>query len=194
MIGRFQIFWVDEKRRIRMKTARVSLSESRDSDSVSLLISIMVRFPQIGTVKIDSKKQVLWLNFMLTQSVTAEEIETFQLQMINSLRAYHHITKQAPTVCRIETKQPYERFCLMSIGRDLSSLTKDELSLIITLLSEHFRDRILLDESEFIAEVIDEFGIPDDFIDSILESVKYQPTPKNLTALRENGRVLVFSK
>ena len=84
-----------------MKTARVSLSESRDSDSVSLLISIMVRFPQIGTVKIDSKKQVLWLNFMLTQSVTAEEIETFQLQMINSLRAYHHITKQAPTVCRI---------------------------------------------------------------------------------------------
>ena len=177
-----------------MKTARVSLSESRDSDSVSLLISIMVRFPQIGTVKIDSKKQVLWLNFMLAQSVTAEEIENFQQQMINSLRAYHHITRQSPTVCRLETKQPYERFCLMSIGRDLSSLTKDELSLIITLLSEHFRDRILLDESEFIAEVIDEFGIPDDFIDSILESVKYQPTPKNLTALRENGRVLVFSK
>ena len=114
--------------------------------------------------------------------------------MSNSLRGYHHITRQSPTVCRIEAKQPYERFCLMSIGRDLSSLTKDELSLIITLLSEHFRDRILLDESEFIAEVIDEFGIPDDFIDSILESVKYQPTPKNLTALRENGRVLVFSK
>ena len=74
-----------------MKTARVSLSESRDSDIVSLLISILVRFPQIGTVKIDSKKQVLWLNFMLSQSVTAEEIQNFEQQLINTLRAYYHI-------------------------------------------------------------------------------------------------------
>ena len=177
-----------------MKTARVSLSESRDSDSVSLLISILVRFPQIGTVKIDSKKQVLWLNFMLAQSVTAEEIQTFEQQLINTLRAYHHIARQSPTVCRIETKQPYERFNLVSIGRDLASMTRGELSLLITLLSEQFTDRILFDETEYVAEMIDEFGFPDDFIDSILENVKFQPTPKNLTALRENGRVLVFRK
>ena len=177
-----------------MKTARVSLSESRDSDSVSLLISILVRFPQIGTVKIDSKKQVLWLNFMLSQSVTAEEIQNFEQQLINTLRAYYHIAGQSPEVCRIEIKQPYERFTLMSIGRDLASLSRGELSLLITLLSEHFKDRILLDETEYVAEMIDEFGFPDDFIDSILENVKFQPTPKNLTALRENGRVLVFRK
>ena len=82
----------------------------------------------------------------------------------------------------------------MSIGRDLASLSRGELSLLITLLSEHFKDRILLDETEYVAEMIDEFGFPDDFIDSILENVKFQPTPKNLTALRENGRVLVFRK
>ena len=82
----------------------------------------------------------------------------------------------------------------MSIRRDLASLSRGELSLLITLLSEHFKDRILLDETEYVAEMIDEFGFPDDFIDSILENVKFQPTPKNLTALRENGRVLVFRK
>lgn len=177
-----------------MKTSRVSLSESRDSDSVSLLISILVRFPQIGTVKIDSKKQVLWLNFMLAQAVNVEEIETFEQQTMKSLSAYHHVTGQTPEVCQITTKHPYERFCLLSIGRDLSSLTRGELSLIITLLSEHFKDRILLDESEEVTEMMDEFGFPDEFIDSMLENVRFSHTPKNLTALRENGRVMVFSK
>ena len=177
-----------------MKMSRVSLSESRSSDRVSLLISILVRFPQIGTVKIDSKKQVLWLNFMLAQSVPTDEIEKFQQQIMDTLGAYQHITGQTPTVFQIETKQPYEKFCLLSIGRDLASLTRGELSLIITLLSEHFKDRILLDESDFVPDMVDEFGFPDDFIDSMLENVKFSRTPKNLTALRENGRVLVFSK
>jgi hypothetical protein len=177
-----------------MKTSRVSLSESRSSDSVSLLISILVRFPQIGTVKIDSKKQVLWLNFMLAQSVVAEEIDNFQQQTLAALGAYHYITGQTATVFQIETKQPYEKFCLLSIGRDLASVTRGELSLLITLLSEHFKDRIILDDSEFMADMFDEFSFPDDFIDSMLENVKFHRTAKNLTALRENGRVLVFSK
>ena len=177
-----------------MKTSRVSLSESRSSDSVSLLISILVRFPQIGTVKIDSKKQVLWLNFMLAQSVVAEEIDKFQQQTLAALGAYHHITGQTATVFQIETKQPYEKFCLLSIGRDLASVTRGELSLLITLLSEHFKDRIIFDDSEFMPDMFDEFSFPDDFIDSMLENVKFHHTAKNLTALRENGRVLVFSK
>jgi hypothetical protein len=145
-------------------------------------------------VKIDSKKQVLWLNFMLAQSVIAEEIEKFQQQTLDTLGAYHHITGQTPTVFQIETKQPYEKFCLLSIGRDLASVTRGELTLLITLLSEHFKDRIILDESEYMPDMFDEFNFPDDFIDSMLENVKFQRTSKNLTALRENGRVLVFSK
>ena len=177
-----------------MKTTRVGLSESRSSDSVSLLISILVRFPQIGTVKIDSKKQVLWLNFMLAQSVVAEEIDKFQQQTLAALGAYHHITGQTATVFQIETKQPYEKFCLLSIGRDLASVTRGELTLLITLLSEHFKDRIILVDSEYMPDMFDEFSFPDDFIDSMLENVKFQRTAKNLTALRENGRVLVFSK
>ena len=78
--------------------------------------------------------------------------------------------------------------------QDLASVTRGELTLLITLLSEHFKDRIILDESEYMPDMFDEFSFPDDFIDSMLENVKFQRTAKNLTALRENGRVLVFSK
>lgn len=177
-----------------MKMSRVSLSESRSSDSVSLLISILVRFPQIGTVKIDSKKQVLWLNFMLSQSVELAEIEEFQKKTADILQAYHSIVGLKPSFLRIDTQQPYEKFCLLSIGRDIASLSRGELSLIITTLSESFKDKLIMDEFSFEPEMFDDFGFPDDLIDSMLENMKFQRTSKNLTALRENGRVLVFSK
>ncbi len=177
-----------------MKMSRVSLSESRSSDSVSLLISILVRFPQIGTVKIDSKKQVLWLNFMLSQAVESEEIARFQKQTIEILQAYHHITGLVPTCLQIDAQHPYEKFCLLSIGRDIASLTRGELSLIITALSDNFKDKLMMDESSFEPELFDDFGFPDDLIDSMLENMKFQRIVKSLTALRENGRVLVFSK
>jgi hypothetical protein len=161
---------------------------------VSLLVSILVRFPQIGTVKIDSKKQVLWLNFMLSQSVEPGEIEKFQKQTMDILQAYHHITGLDPKFLRIDTQQPYERFCLLSIGRDIGSLTRGELSLIITSLTDSFTNKLIMDEPGFEPELFEDFGFPDDLIDSMLENMKFQRTSKSLTALRENGRVLVFSK
>jgi hypothetical protein len=41
---------------------------------------------------------------------------------------------------------------------------------------------------------MDDPSFPDDFIDSMLENVRFQRSAKSLTALRENGRVLVFNK
>ena len=52
-------------------------ADPRSSDGVSLLISILVRFPQIGTIQFDSKHGLLSLNFMLSQTVSAEDIESF---------------------------------------------------------------------------------------------------------------------
>ena len=39
-------------------------SDTRSSDGVSLLISLLMRFPQIGTLQFDSKHRLLTMNFM----------------------------------------------------------------------------------------------------------------------------------
>ena len=51
-----------------------------------------------------------------------------------------------------------------------------------------------MDDSEFIPDFMDELDFPDELIDNMFETVRAQRAAKNLTALRENGRVLVFSK
>ncbi len=169
-------------------------ADPRSSDGVSLLISILVRFPQIGTIQFDSKHGILSLNFMLSQTVSTEDIESFQKTIASHLKAYHYITGKEPSCVKIETKQPYEKFCMLSIVRDIASLSKGEIILLSTLLVEKFHDCLILDDSEFVPDFMDEIDFPEDLIDNMFDTVRAQRAAKNLTALRENGRVLVFSK
>jgi hypothetical protein len=169
-------------------------ADGRHSDGVSLLISILVRFPQIGTVQFDSKQKLLSLNFMLAQTVTTDELDSFQKNMAANIKAYHYITGKEPSYVKIETKQPYEKFCMLSIIRDIASISKGEINLLSTLLVEKFHDCLILDDSEFVPDFMDELDFPEDLIDNMFDTVRTQRAAKNLTALRENGRVLVFSK
>lgn len=177
-----------------LKIPKYNAPEERSSDGVSLLISLLVRFPQIGTIQFESKSRHLRLNFMLSQSVFPADIEAFQTKIAANLKAYHHITGMNPTCVNIENKQPYEKFCMLSIVRDLASLSKGELALIISLLVERFHETLIIDDPDFLPDFMDDPVFPDDFIDGMLENVKFQRSAKSLTALRENGRVLVFNK
>ncbi len=169
-------------------------ADPRTSDGVSLLISILVRFPQIGTIQFDSKRRLLSLNFMLSQTVSPADLDAFQESIAVHLKAYHYITGKAPACLKIETKQPYDKFCMLSIVRDLATLSKGEINLISTLLEEKFHDCLILDDSESVPDFMDELDFPEELIDNMFETVRTQRTAKSLTALRENGRVLVFSK
>jgi len=176
------------------RVPKSNTTDERSSDGVSLLISILVRFPQIGTIHFESKDRILRLNFMLARSVPAEEIKEFQTKLAEHIKAYHHVTGRKPTCVKIEAKQPYEKFCIFSLLRDLASLSKGELSLLISMITERFHDSLIIDDQDSLPDFMDDSGFPDDFIDSMLENVRFQRTGKNLTAMRENGRVLVFNK
>ena len=173
---------------------KANTADERSSDGVSLLISILVRFPQIGTIHFESKNRILRLNFMLSRSIPSEEIKEIQARMADHIKAYHHVTGRNPTCVKFDCKQPYEKFCVFSLFRDLASLSKGELSLLITLITERFQDCLIIDDQDSLPDFMDDPGFPDDFIDSMLENVRFQRTAKNLTAMRENGRVLVFNK
>ena len=75
---------------------KANTAEERSSDGVSLLISILVRFPQIGTIHFESKNRILRLNFMLARSLSPAEISEVQTKMAEHIKAYHHVTGRKP--------------------------------------------------------------------------------------------------
>lgn len=176
-----------------MKKSKINLSETRNSDSANLLISILIRFPQIGTVKLDSKKGLIGFDFMLSNEVAETELELYKEKLLQMLNAYHFVTQFKPSNIQLELRNLFKNYKFLSIRRDLASLSRGELSLIITSLADTFSARLLMDETGGIPDSFDEFGFPDELIDSMLENLRINKTSKNLTAMRENGRVLVFS-
>ena len=83
---------------------------------------------------------------------------------------------------------------MLSIVRDIATLSKGEINLLSTLLAENFRECLILDGSEFAPEFVDDVEFPDEMIDSMFEVVRAQRAVSSLTAMRENGQVLVFKK
>lgn len=177
-----------------MKMLKMNSSESSNSDSASLLISILLRFPQIGTVKLNSKQKTIWFDFMLSQDVKEPEIDLFREKLLKLLNAYHYVIQLKPSLIRLELRRLLENYTLISVGRDVASLSRGEISLIISSLNEEFAARLITDEASGTNDSFDELGLPDELIDSMLENLRINRAFKNLTALRENGRVLIFNK
>lgn len=170
------------------------IADPRSSDGVSLLISILVRFPLVGTVQFDSKQRRISLNFMLSHTLPPEELESCRQDIMACIKAYHFVTGKKPSHVDIRTQHPYDKFCLLTVERDLGSISKGEITLLSTVLDQKFHDHLILDDSEYIPDFVDDLEFPDDLIDNMFETVRAQKSARNLTALRENGRVLVFSK
>ncbi|NMC33183.1 MAG: hypothetical protein GYA36_12120 [Veillonellaceae bacterium] len=169
-------------------------TDSRSADGVSLLISILMRFPQIGTIQFDSKYRLLTLNFMLAQTVSSTDLAAVRNSIATHLKAYHFIVGQTPLCLKISTKQPYEKFCMLSIVRDIATLSNGEINLLSTLLAENFRECLILDDLEYTADFVEDADFPDEMIDTMFEVVRAQRAVSSLTAMRENGQVLVFKR
>lgn len=176
------------------KATKVNIADERGSDGVSLLISILVRFPQIGTINYESKNRIMRLNFIVARAVSDEDQIALAQKLASHIKAYHYVTSQQPTCMKFECSHQYQQFYCISLERDLSSLSKGELDLVISLLSERFGEDLVIEDRESLPDFMDEPGFPEDLIDSMMEAVRTQRAAKNLTAMRENGRVLVFNK
>ncbi|MPM18156.1 hypothetical protein SDC9_64562 [bioreactor metagenome] len=162
------------------------------SDGVNLLISILVRYPEIGTIKFEPKQNSLKLTFMLSNLSIQSDLVEFKQLLIDSITAYHILETSNIEITEIEFST-YENMTMMNIIRDVHSLSKAEIALIITLLRNKFQDRLVIDYNDSMLE--EDLVMQEEVIENMLESMKKQYLGNNnLIGIREDGRVLVFNK
>lgn len=166
--------------------------DDRTSDGVNLLITILMRFPQIGTVHFDPKNRTLQMTFILSLNMSDDEFAPIMKKSMDCLSAYHRLIDRKPSMLSLDYKSSLP-FSIFSITRDLFSVTRGEISLIINLLSEEFPDHLVIENPVGI-EIPEDIGMTDEWIDNMIENVRQQRSKKHLTAFREDGRVLVFNK
>lgn len=161
------------------------------SDSIGLLISILVRYPEVGTINYEPRDQVLRFTFMLAQPVAVEQVQEFEKMFRKSLEVYNYLEDREPRVINLHHTWN-DQLMSLEVQRDVATLSRDEINLIMALVREEFGTSLVVENNDEVQE--EELILQEELIDHMLESVKGTASERQLIAFREEGRVMVFNK
>ena len=164
----------------------------RASDGADLLLSILLRFPEVASITFKPSGNILEFIFLIAGVSQEENPEQVKVFLINSINAYHQLEGWLPAHVKIDINF-HEQAAFVTIARDAGTLSQGELSLIIALLKDRYGASLVVDGNTMAPEGEDIFA-QDEAIDDMLEDLKSQFPCKGLVGFREDGRVFVYNK
>jgi hypothetical protein len=110
---------------------------------------------------------------------------------MDSIAAYHSLEgiMGASSIVRSST---CDHVAMLTLRRDVSTLSRGEIALVIALLRENLQGRLVADENDAILE--EDLLVQEEVIGDMLESMKKTRSSNGLIGIREDGKVLVFNK
>lgn len=160
-------------------------------DGVNLLVSMLVRYPEISSLAYEPKNNVLTLKFIISPIEDKEAIFLKIDLLEESLAAFYGLMKLRPLLAKISIAIE-DKLAVLSIERDVATITRNEVVLLVTLLREQMQGLLLSDlPSEQSGE---DNGFQEELIENMLKSIESNYHGQGLLGIREEGRVLVFNK
>ncbi len=161
------------------------------TDGVGLLISLLVRYPEVASINFEPDQQVIKFKFFVAKTMCDDEMALFEKQMTDSIEVFHKL-RGKPVKLSVVRYQHFDNYTMIEIRRDVETLVREEIDLIITLFWQNFKNSLVQDDNGNVYE--EDIILQEEIIDHMLEIVKDCTVDKKLFAFREEGRVLVFNK
>jgi len=159
------------------------------SDSVSLLISMLVRYPEISSICCEPNTKEIKFTFLLNDN--ENNINEFS-KLINKCLSTLFYLKKGEVINPFNIKySTCGKLTVLDIYRKLDNLSAQELNLIISLTQDYFKDSLVVEVEELTKE--DQL-FQEDLIGAMLDNLGHELTNQKLFAFREEGRVMVFNK
>ncbi|MFZ5646282.1 MAG: hypothetical protein ACOY30_01540 [Bacillota bacterium] len=161
------------------------------TDSVGLLISILVRYPEVATINFDPVKKALKFTFIASKILGAAEMDSIRRILLESIEALNKLDGKTARMSLVD-RQDCDPYTMIEIQRDVETLVQEEIALIVALFQQYFENCLITDEGHSLYG--DELLAQEEVIERMLESVRGFAGNRMLFAYREEGRVLVFNK
>ena len=161
------------------------------SNSMSLIAFLLVRYPEIGSVRFDPEQKTLLFSFVLVKSLTDEELNPFREQLLLSLNNLTMLQERESGITEIN-HAGYDNLTFLEIVRDIETLSQEEIALITGVIHQFFEDYLMLDQEDSLQE--EDTVLQEEMIEHMLEDLKDSRQEKRLIGFREEGRVLVFNR
>lgn len=171
--------------------SRIQQDDIRLSHGVSLLISILVRFPEIATIKFDALHDLIIFRLMIKRIPNKKILFSLKEQIISCIKTYNLLLEQKEQYIDISFEE-CEQIVIFTITRDVKSISRGEIAVVIAILHDALKDIIICDTNETLQE--EDLIIQEELIDNMLDRVTKEVNKPSLIGIREDGKVLVFNK
>ena len=161
-------------------------ASERSLDSVQLVASMLLCFPELSKVRFMADLSGVKLFFNLPPDMDSYEVSSKLVNIEESLKLYCELEG-------IENARPMgavaENGATLYI--DLECLTRGSISLVVELMREYFGEKLLCEAApEADAELV---GMQMDLIDPRIDFLRDNRAEESLVGIREGGKVMVFA-
>ncbi|MGI6145366.1 MAG: hypothetical protein GX092_02515 [Clostridia bacterium] len=170
---------------------KTALTED-EKDSIGLLTSLLVRYPELCSINYYPYENSLKMGFILQGNIPESALKEYSEELSLCIRTYLYFEKR-DCLQHLEINFEHEpNLTRLLITRDTKSLMPKEISLMINLLKAKFTNLLICDECSVFVE--EDLLLQDDYIKCMLDTLQARKLNNELIALREDGRVLVFKQ
>ena len=163
--------------------------KSQLNDSIELMVSILVRYPEINTIKTDPKAKEITFSFLVREELSQEKFKTLKEKLNNNLEALLFLENKESGTLRFNLESHAE-CSYVEISRDFGSVGQRELSLLTQLIKDEFGDKLLIESNP--KRKNKELKAQEEVIENLMEGLIEHRD--DLIGYREAGKVKVFQK
>jgi hypothetical protein len=162
---------------------------AENSDTVSLVCALLVRYPEIASIRCTPGEGTVRFTYAVshrldkaTQHAVVEEIESH-------VDAFLTLTGEGGEV-KVECESD-RTMSFVHVTRDLDTFTKDELAMLTALFAERFQAALV--RNPVPDDYADEDpSLQEELVESAIEALRDPAQSKSLVGFREEKRVLVY--
>lgn len=157
------------------------------SRNISFLISVLVRYPEVSTVKYDPRERTICFTALVQEATDATRSAG---RLSDALTLLNQLEGRFPERLAVETAD-LGGLTSFSVTRDIYTLTPEEVYTAIEFLRQEHPDRVISDPLNY-AYMDEEWWVQEELIEEMLKDLGRGRTARNLLAFREEGRVVLF--
>ncbi|UOF89422.1 hypothetical protein LSG31_16170 [Fodinisporobacter ferrooxydans] len=162
----------------------------QQSDGANLLITLLVRFPEIFSVRYEQARNSLVFTFLIKKKLNHRELEDVKNRFHEYLELYSSFDPIS------HKKGSLDSFLIDSITflvyeQSPQELHTYELKLLTGLLREQFQDRLCMEDLKLRTEEQDR---QETTIQHVLGQTHMFPHEKNIEVVRDGHHVYVYNK
>lgn len=162
---------------------------NESSDAVGLIVTLLVRFPEIATIVSHPTDGTLTLSFGIASALDRGAVTAVRESVNDHVRALFLSGRDEPDTVDVRCESD-AGLSFVRITRDVRSLTREELHVLVAVLAQRFGDRLV--ENPASDDVFEDDGAADELVEYALEALRDPAQQRSLVGFREEKRVLVY--